>query len=139
MTKTEPSRDLPRSNPRPPRGRKRAPAGRAKRPETPRAPEHLNARPSWDCLVCGEAWPCAAAQKRLLREFRRFPSVLCVYMNAKMCDAVSDLLSTDHVAPPDLYERFLTWTRTAGVDARGNTIYGRNELPELMPLTAAVA
>jgi len=77
--------------------------------------EHLNHRPSWDCRVCGKPWPCAIAKTDLLAEFRHFPSVLTIYMSAQMYDALGDLTSHGQSAPPDLYERFLSWARSSSL------------------------
>ena len=73
--------------------------------------EHVVERPSWDCRVCAQPWPCADAKSQLQDEFRTFPSVLSIYMSAQMIDAASDL--TVHGTEPltDLYERFLGWIR----------------------------
>jgi hypothetical protein len=73
--------------------------------------EHLYSRPHWDCRACAVSWPCANAKAGLLEEFRAFPSVLTIYMSAQMHQALSDLTSHGEAAPPDLYERFLSWTR----------------------------
>jgi hypothetical protein len=71
--------------------------------------EHIRARPSWDCAVCGQAWPCADAKRGLLREFGRFPSVLTIFMTMQMYDAFDDLAPPGEPPPADLYERFLEW------------------------------
>jgi hypothetical protein len=73
--------------------------------------EHLSGRPDWDCRSCGRPWPCANAKADLLAEFRKFPSVLRIYMSAQMYEALNDLTSHGEPAPADLYERFLSWTR----------------------------
>ncbi|MGX6607241.1 hypothetical protein ACWKSP_34720 [Micromonosporaceae bacterium Da 78-11] len=73
--------------------------------------DHLNNRPGWDCRACGQPWPCANAKADLLIEFRKFPSVLRIYMSAQMYDALNDLTSRGEPVPPDLYERFLAWAR----------------------------
>jgi hypothetical protein len=71
--------------------------------------EHIRARPSWDCAVCGQAWPCANAKHGLLQEFARFPSVLTIFMTIQMYDAFDDLAAPGELPPADLYERFLEW------------------------------
>ena len=73
--------------------------------------EHLHSRPTWDCRACGQPWPCASAKAGLAAEFVGFPSVLAVYMNAQMHDAFRDLTAHGEAAPPDLYDRFLSWIR----------------------------
>ena len=73
--------------------------------------EHLHDRPRWDCRICKEPWPCAAAKADLKAEFRAFPSVLTIYMSSQMYDALMDLTSRGEPTPPDLYRRFLSWAR----------------------------
>lgn len=73
--------------------------------------EHLHSRPDWDCLVCNQPWPCANAKTNLLSEFRGFPSVLAIYLNGQMHDALHDLTSHGELIPADLYERFINWAR----------------------------
>lgn len=130
MTETEQPQEPPEPN--------RRQAGDTEKPDRHRPPDHLNARPSWDCLICQSPWPCATAQRKLLREFRRFPSVLCIYMTAQMHDALGDLVSTGHLVPGDLFERFLGWTRRAGTKGSGSAIYDFDALKK-NARTAAVA
>ena len=73
----------------------------------PHAPEY----PSWDCGACLQPWPCANAKTLLFGEFHEFPAVLAVYMSAQMGNAVLDLTADGSPPPPDLYDRFLAWTR----------------------------
>ena len=73
--------------------------------------EHLHGRPSWGCRACGHPWPCANAKANLSSEFRRFPSVLAIYMTAQMHDALLDLTAHGGATPADLYQRFLAWIR----------------------------
>jgi hypothetical protein len=75
--------------------------------------EHLQKQPDWDCRVCHRPWPCANAKTDLLAEFGVFSSVLMIYLSAKMCDAVNDLTSHGQPVPNDLYDRFLSWARSA--------------------------
>lgn len=79
------------------------------------SPGHLNARPGWDCTVCGAPWPCGTARGKLLEEFGRSPSVLTIYMSAQMYDAFSDLVTAGHLAPANLFERFIGWARKAAI------------------------
>jgi hypothetical protein len=74
-------------------------------------PAHLNSRPSWDCLMCGEPWPCATARTKLLAEFQQFPSTLTIYMSAQMYDALGDFVAAGQLTPADLFERFVGWGR----------------------------
>ena len=73
----------------------------------PHAPEY----PSWECGACLQPWPCANAKTLLFGEFHDFPAVLAVYMSAQMGNAVLDLTADGSPPPPDLYDRFLAWTR----------------------------
>ena len=73
---------------------------------------HIDTRPTWMCAACAEPWPCANAKRELRREFRDFPSVLSVYMSAKMLDAAGDFTDYGTGPPPDLYERFMSWIRS---------------------------
>jgi hypothetical protein len=72
--------------------------------------EHFHTRPRWTCSVCAQAWPCDSAKVNLLAEYRAFPSLLKVYLSAQMYDALEDL-TAEGGTPPNLYERFLSWTR----------------------------
>jgi hypothetical protein len=45
----------------------------------------------------------------MLTEFREHPSVLTIYMSARLNDAFDDLTAGGGQAPPDLYDRFLCW------------------------------
>lgn len=45
----------------------------------------------------------------MLTEFREHPSVLTIYMSARLNDAFDDLTAGGAQAPPDLYDRFLCW------------------------------
>ena len=74
--------------------------------------EHLPVRPSWDCVACGNPWPCAIAKETMLSEFRQYPSVLAIYMSGRFTDAFEDLTASGAQAPPDLYDRFLCWIVT---------------------------
>ncbi|HEY0000619.1 MAG TPA: hypothetical protein VGB74_09200 [Actinoplanes sp.] len=86
--------------------------------------EHLQEQPDWDCRVCHQPWPCANAKSDLLAEFGLFPSVLTIYLSAKMYEAASDLTSHGQPVPMDLYERFLSWVRRT--NARPRTNEGRH-------------
>lgn len=73
----------------------------------PPGAEHLPCRPSWDCLACGQSWPCAPAREHLASTHTR--TWLAIYAAAQMQDATVDLPTA---TPAQLYERFLSWTRT---------------------------
>ena len=91
-------------------------------------PEHLNSRPDWNCIACGDPWPCKPAREKLLEEFRSFPSMLTIYLSTQMHDALDDLVATGHFVPTDLFERFLAWARRppVGADDDGSHTFGEN-------------
>jgi hypothetical protein len=67
---------------------------------------HRPHRPNWDCIACGEAWPCDPARTDLAATFSR--TRLAIYQVAQLTVAAADMPS----APPaELYERFIAWTR----------------------------
>ncbi|MFI5497142.1 hypothetical protein [Actinoplanes sp. NPDC051859] len=72
---------------------------------------HQPARPSWDCLGCGESWPCQQVRSDLLSGTDSFS--MSIYAAVMMHEAIGDLPKAD---PAALWERFLAWTRTP--DAR---------------------
>jgi hypothetical protein len=78
--------------------------------------EHIRVRPSWDCGVCGQPWPCANAKEDLVHEFDRFRSVLTIFMAAQMYDAFDDLAGLGKLPPAHLYERFLGWIKIPPAD-----------------------
>ena len=45
----------------------------------------------------------------MLAEFGEHPSVLVIYMSGRLNDAFDDLTAGGAQAPPDLYDRFLSW------------------------------
>jgi hypothetical protein len=71
--------------------------------------EHLHERPDWNCRACGQPWPCATAQARLLHEYRAFPSLLRVYLSTQMYEALEDMAAG---GGPSLHERFLAWAQS---------------------------
>ena len=75
--------------------------------------DHLSDRPGWLCRACGHPWPCPDARAGLLREYRAFPSLLRIYLSAQMYDAMEDMTTHGDPSPLNLYERFLSWTRTS--------------------------
>ena len=70
--------------------------------------EHNADRPAWECWSCGKAWPCESARAALLAEFEKFPTVLRIYLVAQMTDAAREIPA---IQPPELYDRFLAWSR----------------------------
>jgi len=79
------------------------------RPLCPRT-EHLARRPSWDCLVCEQPWPCAVAKVDLAEQFARWPAQLTLYLGATMYEAIEDMRAGAGGSPAGLGERFLGWT-----------------------------
>ncbi|MEU4243389.1 hypothetical protein [Actinoplanes sp. NPDC026619] len=73
--------------------------------------EHLSVRPGWQCQVCSAPWPCSTARTDLRVEYRRFPTVLRIYLAAQMCAAIDDMRCAGGPVPDDLYLRFLGWAR----------------------------
>ncbi|MBO3741703.1 hypothetical protein [Actinoplanes flavus] len=73
--------------------------------------EHVPVRPSWDCRVCPEPWPCASARATLLDEYRAFPSVLLIYLTSQMWDAIDDALAQGQPELRNFHERFISWAR----------------------------
>lgn len=76
--------------------------------------EHLPHRPTWDCLACERPWPCDPARERLISEFRRHRYSLTAYMAGHYGSALNDMAGPSAAdIPPDLHERFFSWTRQA--------------------------
>ncbi len=63
--------------------------------------------------------------------------MLCIYLTAQMYDALNDLVSIGHLAPADLFERFLAWTRKSGANADATSIYDFDRLAKDPPTAAA--
>ncbi|GAA2895190.1 hypothetical protein Acy02nite_39580 [Actinoplanes cyaneus] len=68
--------------------------------------EHLPARPSWDCRVCGRRWPCEPAREVLSRTHGRMD--LAVLMWNYLEEAARDM---PQAAASALFDRFLRWTQ----------------------------
>jgi len=71
--------------------------------------EHLAERPSWDCRVCAQPWPCAVAKVDLASEFVGRPTELMLYLSANMYEAIEDMRAVARGSPAGLSERFLHW------------------------------
>ena len=99
---------------------------------TAKTGEHVALRPTWECLVCAEPWPCAVAKEAMRAEFRSFPSVMTIYMSAQMFDAAEDFMAQG-VQPPDLYERFLAWTRPEPPESPAHRSRGQAARPAATP------
>jgi hypothetical protein len=67
--------------------------------------DHLPARPSWDCRVCGQPWPCVPAREKLSRERGR------VEIAVLMWDYIEEAARDMPQSPAsELFDRFLRWT-----------------------------
>jgi len=77
----------------------------------PRA-EHLAERPSWDCRVCQQPWPCAVAKVDLATEYLQRPTALTFYLSTYLYQAIEDMRTTTRGSPAGLTERFLHWVIT---------------------------
>ena len=79
--------------------------------------EHMPGRPGWDCLTCGEPWPCAPAKVHLSEEYRGAHSSLMVYLHLQLKEVVDAAAKAhDWGKVDDLYDRFVGWTRPVGGD-----------------------
>jgi hypothetical protein len=78
---------------------------------------HLPVRPSWDCQLCCQSWPCPPARRDLGFEFEGKPTYLFFYMSAQMGDFASDRTALGELSVDCLYPRFLHWIRSATVRA----------------------
>jgi hypothetical protein len=74
--------------------------------------EHDADRPSWECRVCGQSWPCANAKVDLVEQYQRGRTMLILFLCSCMVEAIDDLVRSGGV-PADLYDRFLGWVRPA--------------------------
>jgi hypothetical protein len=71
--------------------------------------EHLARRPSWDCRVCEQPWPCAVAKVDLAEQFARWSAELRLYLSESMYEAIEDMRAGTGGSPARLSERFLDW------------------------------
>ena len=71
--------------------------------------EHIAQRPSWDCRVCEQPWPCAVAKVDLAEQFAHRPTRLKIYMRSNMYEAIEDMRAGTRGSPAGLSERFLLW------------------------------
>ena len=49
--------------------------------------EHVAARPTWDCLVCEQPWPCAIAKVELSEQYT--PTSLNLFLASCWFEAIS--------------------------------------------------
>ena len=72
---------------------------------------HLPMRPKWDCDTCGQGWPCDPAREALAAETGG-GTALAILMWTYLEDFALD---TDPGCPlTGAFERFISWTRSAG-------------------------
>ena len=67
---------------------------------------HVASRPSWQCMACGQAWPCAAGRRQLLAQHADSRVLLALYLSSCLVEAAQDLAQE---AAGDLYIRFIGW------------------------------
>lgn len=65
--------------------------------------DHLPLRPSWECMVCGDEWPCPPRRQQLLAEYKNAPLSLRLHMMKLRDDAAVDL----GVDPDKINDRFV--------------------------------
>ncbi|MET8084946.1 flavin reductase [Micromonospora sp. NPDC005237] len=72
--------------------------------------EHLPRRPQWHCQTCAAdtPWPCHPARVRLAEAYGCDRIGLSIYVSGLLVVVVVEL---PEVAPAELYERFVAWTR----------------------------
>lgn len=63
---------------------------------------HKPVRPSWDCVECGQPYPCPEALERMAASAD--PWATSTYLARLFVTAVNDL---PHIPVMDLYDRFL--------------------------------
>jgi hypothetical protein len=73
--------------------------------------EHVAKRPTWECTVCGEPWPCAPAKIELAEQYQSMS--LGLFMASCWHEAIEHLRASEERVPTDLYERFLGWIADA--------------------------
>ena len=69
--------------------------------------EHQPDRPSWNCRVCGQQWPCELARKFLAEDTGGGTAL------AMACWAFFDIYVHDQGAGPlgEAFNRFISWSR----------------------------
>ncbi|WP_196418072.1 hypothetical protein [Actinoplanes aureus] len=73
--------------------------------------EHRYVRPSWNCLRCGDPWPCARARADLVEQFDPADIPLTAYLSAALFEALNDHVVRSLPVPSDLHDRILGWVR----------------------------
>ncbi|RKN38436.1 hypothetical protein [Micromonospora endolithica] len=69
---------------------------------------HQPSRPGWDCMGCGQDWPCAPAKVRLGEAYGSDRVGLRVYMAGLYEQALDELLMWPAA---DVFTRFVLWAR----------------------------
>nr|MDT0657727.1 hypothetical protein [Micromonospora sp. DSM 115978] len=64
---------------------------------------HGPPRPGWNCVACGEEWPCVTRRGQLA-ELCRTPHMRAVYMAQYLADATADL---GHLSTAEVTERIV--------------------------------
>jgi hypothetical protein len=76
----------------------------------PRTPHQPN-RPTWDCLACGEPWPCAPGKVELAEQGAVHRRSLRLYLESCAIDMIDDRADGHRARPRDnaIYDRILGW------------------------------
>jgi hypothetical protein len=95
-------------------------------PRTPHQPD----RPTWDCLACGEPWPCAPGKVELAEQGVVHRRSLRLYLESCAIDMIDDRAAGHHTRGCDdaVYDRILGWldaSHPASVDRAA----GRDDQP----------
>ncbi|MEU3455112.1 hypothetical protein ABZ671_16155 [Micromonospora sp. NPDC006766] len=78
---------------------------------------HVGRRPTWDCVRCGDPWPCLAL-RRIPRE-RLDLAVLIPAVSAVLGSAIRDLRGRpEGPEPPEIVQRFLWFMPLTDEEAR---------------------
>jgi hypothetical protein len=70
---------------------------------------HQPVRPVWTCAVDDKPWPCPSARVYLRTAYADDRAGLAVYMSQELTTAAIDIADGGSL-PPDLFNRFMTWT-----------------------------
>ncbi|MBW6434507.1 hypothetical protein KZ829_12270 [Actinoplanes hulinensis] len=76
-------------------------------PRTPHQPD----RPAWDCLACGEPWPCAPGKVELAEQGAVHRRSLRLYLESCAIDMIDDRADGHRASGRDdgIYDRILGW------------------------------
>ncbi|MGX6605130.1 hypothetical protein ACWKSP_23790 [Micromonosporaceae bacterium Da 78-11] len=70
---------------------------------------HRARRPSWDCVVCQETWPCAPAKVDMSEEYVNDRLSLMLYLSIKLIDAIDDSFGNQGPRAVNLHDRIVGW------------------------------